>query len=116
MPHKSLYITNEKIWNDVKKLAFRKNKKLSGYIEEILLREISEEKRKTYTPQKVAEMVRRNFDDGSIISKRAIIACLNEELFVSNRQLNTWAKDLVINHVLDPIDGKKDFYEVRGKS
>jgi len=107
MPHKNIYLENEEVWRDIKKIAMKENKTLNGLIEEILIMYISDKKSKALTPEKMAFYIKNNFAKGKFVTTPEIVAKCCDGLFISERRLKSYLKDLQLNNVVIPARSPK---------
>ncbi len=106
MPYKSVMIENENNWKDIKKLALVKHKTLGGFIEEILIKEISAEKEQSLTPERVAMELRKRFLKDDLLFENDISTCFGET-FIKRRKFNEIIRDLELNNVVRKASEKQ---------
>lgn len=102
MLHRNLYIENEMLWAEIKILSHAEGMTISAWIEKQLSMVISDKKSKALTPEKMAFFIRKKFVKNEFITPNKIVDLACGGVFIPERRLKTYLRDLELNNVIRP--------------
>lgn len=102
MLHRNLYIENDILWAEIRILAHAEGMTISAWIEKQLSLCISEKKSKALTPEKMAFYIKKRFVKGEFITPNKIVDLACGGIFIPERRLKSYLKDLELNNIIMP--------------